>query len=138
MLEREASRQGGLVGARKRGSDAPRLEDTDTLELESRDALAAHHEGDLGDAIRAALASIGGVGPGAERAYQGAIEVLRSHGHDASRQLASEYQDLPEDAYIERWALVQLIAELRDVEALEILETVIAAPIPPERRIAPR
>jgi hypothetical protein len=73
-------------------------------------------------------------GPTAETAYQDALDALRAQPPAEVRQMVTEVgRELPEEAYLERWSLVQLMADVNHADLLEFFEDVIRTPIPPER-----
>lgn len=77
-----------------------------------------------------ALASAGS--DDAERNYQRALAALRERDSQAGPSLADAYRRLDEDRYQERWAVVQLVTDLRTPTAVDFLADVLAEPIPEE------
>ena len=76
---------------------------------------------------------MGGVGEDAEEDYRRALSSLRKRGPGILEVIVTEYEDLPEDCYLDRWSLVQLLVELRYPEAVKLLNRIIAARIPAEK-----
>jgi hypothetical protein len=77
---------------------------------------------------------IGGAGEGADAAYEDAVRQLGQHnGADVARFVEDRYRELPEEWYVERWALVKLIADLAPRDALSFLDEILSTFIPPER-----
>jgi HEAT repeat protein len=73
-------------------------------------------------------------GPDAETAYQDALAAVRAQPAAEVRELVSDVlRELPEDAYLDRWSLVQLLADVGDPESVALFQDVIATPLPPER-----
>jgi hypothetical protein len=83
--------------------------------------------------LLATVRRIGGAGEGADAAYREAIRQLGQHdGAAISRLVQAQYQALPAERYIERWALVKLLADLARPQALTFLDGILATPVPPE------
>ena len=76
---------------------------------------------------------MGGVGDDAEENYKKALSSLTKWGPRVLDVIVAEYEDIPEDRYLDRWSLVQLIVELRYPEAVKPLNRIIAARIPAEK-----
>jgi len=76
-------------------------------------------------------------GEDAEETYQRYLNRLRDHIGDAVAELRSQYDALEEDQYVERWSLIQLLADMRHPASLPVLESVLRQPIPPERSSDP-
>jgi hypothetical protein len=80
-----------------------------------------------------AVNRMGGFGDNAEDDYQQAIEGLRARGDDVLDVIVAAYEALPEDRYLDRWSLVQLMAELRHPGAVKALNRIIGSRIPAEQ-----
>ncbi|MGX5187138.1 HEAT repeat domain-containing protein [Streptomyces avermitilis] len=90
--------------------------------------------GDLGTAFLGALRAMGGVGEGAEDDYQRALDTVLSYApEDITRLVRRGWDELPENAYLDRWAVLQLLTDLRLPDAADVLADILATPIPPER-----
>lgn len=115
--------------------DAPRLIRDDNLKIE----VIAHpysfeHSPDkeLNQRIVDAINQMGGIGESAEKCYQSALDGLARHAKEVIKVAATEYARLPKNQYLDRWSLVQLIAEIKDEASLEFLDRVLSSEIPPE------
>jgi hypothetical protein len=74
------------------------------------------------------------VGEAAEQDYQRALSRVRDHSGETVAAVASAgWESLPENAYLDRWALVQLLADLEMPATIEVLDAVLSTPLPPER-----
>jgi hypothetical protein len=106
--------------------DTPFLATPDTLEIRQAEhpfSFQASKDEKLNAVIVNAINRMGGVGDDAEENYRRALRSLTKWGPG----------DLPEDRYLDRWSLVQLLVELRYPEAVEPLNRIIAARIPAEK-----
>jgi HEAT repeat protein len=70
-------------------------------------------------------------GPGAEPAYQISLQQLRSNGPEAVNVLLAGYRSTDPDDYGTRALLVEILAELREPEALPALTGIARTPVPP-------
>lgn len=84
-----------------------------------------------------AINRMGDTGENAEARYQKALNALRPRIEAVIGIVAFELQDIAESRYMDRWSLVQLLADLRHDAALPILDRVLAQPIPRERSQTP-
>ncbi|MCI0434124.1 MAG: hypothetical protein L0271_10890 [Gemmatimonadetes bacterium] len=82
--------------------------------------------------ILEAVNRMGGVGDDAEEKYQSLIHALRSDSADIVRAIGSELSAVPETRHLDRWSLIQLLAELRDPAALGVLDNLLSRDLPPE------
>jgi len=92
----------------------------------------------LNELILGAINSMGRIGENAEELYQQSLERLRSSAEKVMPIILSEYNDLPEMQYLDRWSLIQLLAELKHPSSLKFLDEILVTPIPPERSKDPR
>ncbi len=117
--------------------DTPSSEADDALEVE----VIAHpftfrhlaDDQELADAILTAVNAMGGAGECAEDDYQQALGRLRRKAKRACDAIAAEYDALPEDAYLDRWSLVMLLAELGHRNATTTFAAILESGIPEER-----
>jgi HEAT repeat protein len=119
-----------------RDSDTPRVDATDKLEPSSRRqvlAFRSSRDEQLNQLIVEAASRMGGVGRNADSMYKESIERLRPRAEAVVAAVASEYRDLEEDQYLERWSMVHLLTDLEHPAALPVLDAILADPIPPER-----
>jgi HEAT repeat protein len=99
-----------------------------------RDLGIARHGGPVAEALRQSLDRMSAVGPDAETEYQAALATVRAQPAADVMQLASDVlAELPEDAYLDRLALVQVLTDVGDSELVALFREVITSPIPPER-----
>lgn len=117
------------------GNAAPGDEPGDSLASPGPQAYEFIDEfGGLGSAFTDAVHAMGAVGPDVEDNYQRALRVLREYPPDEITTFARRgWQSLPEEAYLDRWGLVQLLTDLRLSDAAGVLAAVVATPVPPER-----
>jgi hypothetical protein len=121
---------------RRKSADTPFLGGPDTL-----DAKVVEHPFSFRDSpdeklnalIVEAVNRMGGVGDRAEDDYQRALEPLRERADEVVDVVFAEYGALPEDAYLDRWALVQVLAELRNPKATAMLTRIVTSRIPAEK-----
>src|SRR5215211_5925278 len=76
---------------------------------------------------------MGGVGEQAEDHYRSALDELGKRADDALEVIVAEYEALPEECYLDRWSLVQLLSELRLPAAAPALNRIITSRIPAEK-----
>lgn len=119
-----------------RAADTPRLTVDDRLEVLTM-AHPFHFErsvdAELAARIVEAINRMGGAGAAAERCYQQSLDALARRAKEVVAALADEAGRLDEDRYLDRWALVQLMAELRHEAALDPLDKLLASRLPEER-----
>lgn len=121
--------------------DTPSSEADDALEVEvithpfTFQHLADDRE--LADAILAAVNAMGGAGQCAEDDYQEALGALRRKAKRTSEAIARELEALPEEAYLDRWALVMLLAELGHRSSARVFAGILESHIPEERSSDP-
>src|SRR6266404_4833386 len=119
-----------------KSSDTPFLARPDTLETKRTEhpfSFRTSKAKDLNALVVEAINRMGGVGDDAEENYRRALNSLTKSGPRVLDVILAEYEDLPEDRYLDRWSLVQLVAELRYPEAVKPLNRIIAARIPAEK-----
>jgi hypothetical protein len=119
-----------------RSADTPFLGRPDTVEtkvVEHPFSFKGSQDKRLNALIVEAANRMGGVGENAEDDYQQALEELRKRGQDALEVIVREYEALPEDRYLDRWSLVQLLSELRQPAATAALNRIITSRIPAEK-----
>jgi HEAT repeat protein len=119
-----------------KSTDTPFLARPDTLEIQQAEhpfSFRNSEDKDLNALIVEAINRMGGVGDDAEENYRRALNSLTKRGPGVLDVIAAEYEDLPEDCYLDRWSLVQLVVELRYPEAVKPLNRIIAARIPAEK-----
>jgi hypothetical protein len=93
-------------------------------------------EGPVADALRRCLARMSATGPNAEAAYQEALAAVRQQPATAVGQLVSEMlRELPEEAYLDRWSLVQVLTDVGDLELVDVFRGVVTTPVPAERSL---
>ncbi len=73
-----------------------------------------------------------GMGPDAEAIYQESLEALRVNPREATNLLDNAYQEMEENRYLDRWKVVDTLAELGTHEALEVLSEIAEQPVPLE------
>jgi hypothetical protein len=121
---------------RSKSTDTPFLAGPDTLEIQQEEhpfSFRSSKDEKLNASVVEAINRMGGVGDDAEENYRRALSSLRNRGPGVLDVIAAEYEDLPEDSYLDRWSLVQLLVELRYPEAVKPLSRIIAARIPAEK-----
>jgi len=134
MIGIAVTRKGKLL--RGKSPDTPLLGDADTLEtkvVEHPFSFRGSEDNELNALIIEAVNRMGGVGEEAEDNYQRALAELGKRAEEASEVIVDEYEALPEDRYLDRWSLVQLLSELRQPEAAAALNRIITSRIPAEK-----
>ena len=123
-----------------RSADTPRLVGDDSLKIQT----VAHPfnfersaDAELAQRLVDAINLMGGVGERAEACYQGALDGLARRAKEAVHALAEEYERLPAAQYLDRWALMQLMAELKHESALDPLDRLLASRLPAETSADP-
>jgi hypothetical protein len=124
-------------------SDAPRIGEPPRGDIRRPQSFVVQGRRDLestmgksptADVLRSALARMSGIGPTAEAAYQEGLRAVQSRPTEEVKALIAEaLRSLPEEAYLDRWALVQLSTDLRQSELIDLLDDTISTPIPAER-----
>ena len=117
-------------------SDTPRLDQGDSVELQKSShpfGFRASPDNPINAQIVEAINRMGGGGEDAEAAYQSSLDALRRQSKKVASIVAVEYNELPEEQYLDRWSLVQLLAELKDTSSLQVLDEIVSSQIPPER-----
>jgi hypothetical protein len=119
-----------------KSSDTPFLASPDTLEIRQTEhpfSFRNSKDEKLNALVVEAVNRMGDVGDDAEENYRQALSSLRKRGPGILDVIVAEYEDLPEDRYLDRWSLVQLVVELRYPEAVKPLNRIITARIPAEK-----
>jgi hypothetical protein len=123
-----------------RSADTPRLVGGDILKVETVAHLFNFErstDAELANRIVDAINLMGGVGEQAEACYQKALDGLARNSKAVVKALAEEYERLPVAQYLDRWALVQLMAELKHESALEAIDRLLSSRIPAEESADP-
>lgn len=118
---------------------APRSPDTPLLRQGSdRFSLGEHRpipksgaNDETSGLVLNALSAMTASGADAERRYQRSLSALRRN--DVVPAVRAQYRELDEDQYQERWSLVQLLADLRAMDAVDALNDILEQPVPDER-----
>jgi hypothetical protein len=124
----------------RRAADTPQLLGGDALTIERVPHLFQFERSvapELANRLVDAINLMGGVGEAAEACYQRALDALARQARDAVKALAEEYHRLPASQYLDRWALVQLMVELRHESSLEFVDRLLAGGLPDERSADP-
>ena len=117
--------------------DTPTMDTDDDLKVET----VAHpfrfrefaNESEVTALIVEAVNRISGAGESAEEDYRGCIDKLSRKTKLVSSIIQAEYFDLPDDAYLDRWALIMLAVELQNGRILNFFKKVLSSEIPGER-----
>lgn len=72
------------------------------------------------------------VGPDAEQAYNEMLEKLKQNPKLATESLYKAYNNIPTDAYSDRWLIIDTMAQISDASSFEPLVEVTITPIPAE------
>lgn len=120
-------------------TDAPRLAPIDQLDkvITHAPLFGSVRSRTLKALLKEAVQRMSGLGEDAESRYQQALAALRETGRKAVDALGEEFAALSGDQYVNRWATVQLLTDLQDPGALDVLDKIIASPIPAERSADP-
>jgi len=117
-----------------KSSDAPVLRTPDTVQIKVAEhpfSFRGSRNKEVNALIVEAVNRMGGVGDDAEEQYRRALAALKGRADEAVEILAAEYEALPEERYLDRWSLVQLLSDLRDPKAVKVLTGIVASKIPP-------
>jgi hypothetical protein len=113
------------------GNDPPRLRRGKRLRTTKTGIFAlGTRSSAVSPEIVAAVSAMGGVGRDAEREYQKALRSMRAAGARLMPELAELYRKIPGARFADRWSVVQLLAELEDEAALELLTEIAGEPLP--------
>lgn len=105
----------------------------DTLDVTATGLLDfADSNPDLARRLNEAVGQMGGFGLAAEAEYRAAIARLMPSTREATAAVRAKFAALPNDRYLDRWSLVQLLVDLLDVQSLAVFEQVLAALLPDE------
>jgi hypothetical protein len=124
----------------KFAADTPQLAGGDALTIErmaSRFKFEQQVDAVLAARIVDAINLMGGAGDGAESCYQRALDGLARQAKEVANALAVEYDRLDAAQYLDRWALVQLMGELKHEAALDFVDRLLAGRLPEERALDP-
>ncbi|MEO6092511.1 MAG: hypothetical protein ABIT04_04700 [Novosphingobium sp.] len=120
-------------------ADTPRLATVDDkLEITASVSPFSFERGnqpELGALIVEAINLMGGAGPCAEENYQRAVDRLARNAGAVVVLLAEEYERLDASQYLDRWALVHLMVELRHDAALDFVDRLLSRKLPEERGV---
>lgn len=86
----------------------------------------------LATRIHEAVNAMGAVGDNAEEEYQSALEALRSDSVAVVDAIREELPRVPSSRHLDRWSLIQLLAELRGPGSLTVLADVLSKRMPAE------
>ena len=86
----------------------------------------------LSEKLRDVINKMGGVGDDAERNYQEALTAIRPNATETINAIEGELEALPTERYLDRWSLIQLLAELKDPASLSLLDKILSKPMPKE------
>jgi len=116
-------------------SDTPRIDMDDELTLQEPSSKLGLKEEtkSIDSQVRAAIATMSAAGQAAEANYQAELLALVSNPQAAIAAIGNMYRTTPEDAYIARWSQVHLLSDLRQNAALELFDSILSTPIPPEK-----
>jgi hypothetical protein len=129
-----------LMEPTPRSPDTPRMMVDDRLELKVMAQpfqFERSVDAELAQRIVEAINRMGGAGEHAEACYQQALDGLARRGKEVTQALAEEMDRLDAASYLDRWALVQLMAELKQEAALDPLDRLLSSPVPEERSSNP-
>ncbi|WDE03455.1 hypothetical protein SG34_018925 [Thalassomonas viridans] len=87
--------------------------------------------------IREAVNSMGAVGTDAESRYQNSLKPLAADASKVIQAIDDELAILPLAHYLDRWALIQLLAELKQPASLPLLDKLLSNKMPPEQHLYP-
>lgn len=117
--------------------DTPTMDTDDDLKVE----IVAHPfrfrqysgESEITTLIVEAVNQMSGAGESAEENYRVCIDRLSRKTELVFSIIQSEYFDMPDDAYLDRWALVMLAVELQYNRGLGFFEKILDSAIPEEK-----
>jgi hypothetical protein len=87
----------------------------------------------LNDQIVEAVNRMGATGKDAEEKFQNCLERLKPNADKVTVILLKEYTGMPEQQYLDRWSVVQLLIDLKHPSSLPFFDKLLQTPIPPER-----
>jgi hypothetical protein len=119
-----------------RAIDGPRIAPGDALRVNVQPHpfnFAKYPQDPLNDLIVDAINKMGATGEEAEKLYQDALDRLRPCADKVIDIVHAEYASMPEEQYLDRWSLIQLVAELRSPSSLRLLDDILGSAIPPEQ-----
>lgn len=86
----------------------------------------------LADRILEAINRMGAVGNDAEEKYQKSLKELKPHATNVVEAIGEELKLVPTTQYLDRWSLIQLLADLQDPASLPLLDTILSSKMPTE------
>lgn len=89
-------------------------------------------EENISERIRNAVNKMGAVGDDAEKNYQAALDSIKPNAQKIIEAIRKELEVIPTDRYLDKWSLIQLLAELRDPASLPLLDKILSKPLPKE------
>jgi hypothetical protein len=119
-----------------RAFDGPRIAPGDSLRVNVQPhpfKFAKDPQDPLNELIVDAINKMGAVGEDAEKLYQDALDRLRPSADRVIDIVRAEYASMPEEQYLDRWSLIQLVTELRPPSSLRLLDDILGSAIPPEQ-----
>ncbi|MFC1564245.1 hypothetical protein ACFL6G_04875 [candidate division KSB1 bacterium] len=87
----------------------------------------------LAGQVREAINRMGGAGLNAEEKYQVSLKALQPDSTVVINAIGDELDIIPTSRYLDRWSLIQLIAELQNPESLTLLGKILSKPMPVEK-----
>jgi hypothetical protein len=79
-----------------------------------------------------AINRMGAVGDNAEENYQISLKALQPDSKTVVQAIGEELKVVPTSRYLDRWSLIQLLAELRDPASLPLLDNILSKQMPAE------
>jgi hypothetical protein len=90
--------------------------------------------GPTAEVLQRAIDLMTRTGPDADAAYQDALTEVRSQPPEGIAQMVAEVlREVPEENYLDRWSLVQVLSEVSPPGSEWVLRDVLSATLPPER-----
>jgi hypothetical protein len=120
---------------KNKGFDTPKLPDDNSLEIkviEHPFKLKSSKDDKLNTLIVNAINAMGAFGDDADMQYQKYVKQLKENSATKSI-LITEYSDMGESQYLDRWSIIQLVSDIGDGSTLDFFNKVIKAKIPKEK-----
>ena len=113
---------------------AAEVSDDDSLEIRTVPAFRFDGvDSGLATRIREAINAMGAVGDDAEELYQKALSALADDPDGVLDAIAKELEVVPDLRHLDRWALIQLLAELKALSSIPVLDDLLSREMPAEK-----
>lgn len=121
---------------RKQSNDSPKVARDHSFTVEKKTQAFSFRNfpnNPLNDKLTETVNRMGGIGADAEHKYRKSLAELSKAAKEVTAIIATEYEQMPSDQYLDRWSLVQLLTDLNEPSTISALEQIVSSKIPPEK-----